>query len=293
MNNNVSASLKKFSLPAILILLGLALFVIGQNTEQPKGFVTATLLLTLSGVVMLIFSMGTNLAKVASIVGLVLGLGGIYIYYTVANDVITIDNAKAYDKEMDELIKQNLSDIKTAQIAFKDMNGTYAKDFDALKKFILEGKIKVAIKNGGVPNRPLTPEERAFIYGPKDNRALDFNMTEQEASKLAKSSNPPADLKGFVRDTILSSFYESSFGSESYRKRREKMGFPDFVVDSIFYIPGTGKKFTMTVMDSVEYNGVKIPTLMVEGIFVTKFKKEEKVYSFGSTNSPALSSNWD
>lgn len=293
MNNNVSASLKKFSLPAILILLGLALVIVGNNTDQPKDFMIAALLVTISGIIMLVFSMGTNIAKIALIIGAVLGLGGVYIYYKVADDVITIDRSKAYDKEMDELIKQNLSDIKTSQLAHKDVHGVYAKNFDELKKFILEGQIKVAIKNGGVPNRRLTPEERAIIYGANDKRALDYNMSETEATILAKSSTPPADLKGFVRDTILSSFYESSFGSESYKKRREKMGFPSFVVDSIFYIPGSRNMFKMTVFDTVEYNGIKIPTLLVEGVFVTKYKNEEKTYSFGSTSSPALSSNWD
>jgi hypothetical protein len=139
----------------------------------------------------------------------------------------------------------------------------------------------------------LTPEERAIIYGANDQRALDYNMTEQEALYLAKSANPPADLKGFVRDTILSSFYESAFGADSYQQRRLKMGFPDFNVDSIFYIPTTGSKFSMVITDSIEFQGIKVQGLMVEGKRKMKSKNEEVSYSFGSTSSPALSSNWD
>jgi hypothetical protein len=293
MNNNLSATLKKFSLPIIIVGLGLTMLIIGNNLNQPPKFMMASLFLVIAGLVMLFFSAGSNIAKVASIIGIVLGAAGLFIYYDLSNDIWSIDNARKMDREIDELVKQNLNDIKTSQIAYKELNGSYAKSFDELKSFINNGKIKVAIKNGGVPNRRLTPEERAIIYGAKDQRALDYNMTELEALFLSKSANPPADLKGFVRDTILSSFYESSFGAESYQQRRLKMGFPDFNVDSIFYIPSTGSKFSMVITDSIEFQGIKVQGLMVEGKRKMKSKNEEVFYSFGSTSSPALSSNWD
>lgn len=293
MNNNLSALLKKYSLPLIVVVLGMALLIIGQSTGQQSTFMMASFFLVISGLVMLYFSSGSNIAKIASILGIILGIGGAIIYGNLSNDIITIDNARKFDKELDELIKQNLNDIKTSQIAYKEIHGSYAKDFDILKDFIVNGKIKIAIKNGGVPNRKLTAEERAIIYGPKDQRALDYNMTEQEAIVLARSSNPPADLKGFVRDTIMSSFFESSFGSKPYIQRRAKMGFPDFVVDSIFYIPTTGIKFTMTVTDSIDYQGIKVQGLYVEGTRKMRSKNEDVTYSFGSTSSPALSTNWD
>lgn len=293
MNNNLSVTFKKFSLPVIIMALGLAMLALGSSLSQPPRFMMASLFLTIAGLVMLFFSAGSNITKFASIVGIVLGAAGLFIYYDLSNDILTIDSNRKMDKEIDELVKQNLNDIKTSQIAYKDVNGTYARSFDALKSFITDGKIKVAIKNGGVPNRRLTPEERALIYGAKDQRALDYNMTEQEAIALAKSSFPPSDLKGFVRDTMLSSFYESSFGGESYQQRRLKMGFPTFHVDSIFYVPSTRTKFNMIIADSVEFQGMKVQTLFVEGKRKMKSKNEEITYSFGSTNSPALSSNWD
>jgi hypothetical protein len=293
MNNSLSALLKKYSLPSIIVVLGLALLIIGQSTGQQSAFMMASFFLVISGVVMLYFSSGSNLVKIASILGIILGVGGAIIYFNISKEIITIDNARKFDKEIEELIKQNLTDIKTSQIAYKEIHGTYARDFETLKDFILNGKIKIAIKKGSVPNRKLTPDERAIIYGPKDQRALDYNMTEREAIILAKSSNPPADLKGFVRDTILSSFYESSFGSKPYLQRRAKMGFPEFVVDSIFYIPSTGTKFTMTITDSLDYQGVKTQGLYVEGKWKMRSKNEYVTYSFGSTTSPALSTSWD
>lgn len=293
MNNSFSASSKKTSLPIIITILGLALVIVGLTSKQNSMYLIATGLLALSGLVMLYYSIGSNIGKISVVLGGVLGALGLATFIFIGNDIMSIDNARKYDERMDVLVKQNLADIKTSQIAFKELNGTYAKDWNSLKDFIVNGQIKLAVKNGGVPNRRLTPEERAIVYGAGDKRALDYNMTEAEAIRLAKSSNPPDDLTGFVRDTMLTSFYESAFGAESYVSRRLKMGFPEFNVDSIFYVPNTGKQFALVVTDSVEYQGVKIQTLQVSGERTLKSTKKTVVYSIGSTSSPALSSSWD
>ncbi len=293
MNNNLSAIFSKISLPVIITALGLALIIIGQSAGQNDMFMISTGLLTLAGLVMLFFSVGSNIGKIAIVLGGILGIAGFFTFFYIGSDIVSIDNARKYDERMDELVKQNLTDIKSSQIAFKEVNGSYAKDWTSLKDFIVNGKIKIAVKNGGVPNRRLTPEERAIIYGAGDKRALDYNMTEAEAMVLAKSSNPPADLAGFVRDTILTSYYETTFGAASYISRRTKMGFPEFNVDSIFYVPNSGTQFTLTVTDSVEFQGVKVQALYVWGERIMKSTGKSVLYSIGSTSSPALSSNWD
>jgi hypothetical protein len=293
MNNNFSALTSKVSLPAIITVLGLALVIIGKSSGQNNMFMISTGFLTLAGLVMLFFSIGSNIGKAAIIIGGALGIAGFYTFFYIGNDIISIDNARKFDERMDELVKQNLTDIKTSQIAFREVNGSYARDWASLKDFIVNGKIKIAVKNGGVPNRRLTPEERAIIYGAADKRALDYNMTEAEAIILAKLPTPPADLVGFVRDTMLTSFFDSSFGASAYLSRRNKMGFPEFNVDSIFYVPNTGIQFMITVTDSVEFQGTKVQALLVSGERKLKSTGKTRVYSFGSTSSPALSSNWD
>lgn len=293
MNTNLTTLFKKYSAPIIFIFLGITLLGVGKANNQSSSFMIASALLLVAGFVMLFFSSGSKIVKIASVIGLVVGISSIGILYAVTDDVLTIKNSREYDEEIDELTKQNLMDIKAAQIAYKDANGTYAKTADELKNFVLNGKVKTVVKKGGIPSRRLTPEERAIIYGAGDNRALDYNMSEEEAVILSKSSNPPADLKEFVRDTLSESFFTKTFESKSYLSRRKKMGFPDFNADSIFYIPDSGIKFKMTVKDSVEYQGAKIQTLLVEGTRKMKSKDAETLYSFGSTSSPALSSNWD
>ncbi len=293
MNNSFSAFSSKISLPLIMSILGLALVIVGMLNNQNNMYLIATSLFTVAGLIMLFFSIGSNIGKLSILIGGVLGILGLATFIYIGSDILSIDSARKYDERMDELVKQNLTDIKTSQITFKEANGTYAKDWNKLKDFIQNGKIKIAVKNGGVPNRRLTPEERAIIYGAADKRALDYNMTEAEAIILASSANPPADLREFVRDTILTSFFESSFGSKPYLDRREKMGFPDFNVDSIFYVPNTGVQFSLKVTDSIDYQGIKVQGLYVEGERQLKSTKKTVMYSFGSTSSPALSSNWD
>lgn len=293
MNNSFSAFSSKISLPLIMSILGLALVIVGMLNNQNNMYLIATSLFTVAGLIMLFFSIGSNIGKLSIVIGGVLGILGLVTFIYIGSDIWSIDSARKYDERMDELVKQNLTDIKTSQIAFKEANGTYAKDWNKLKDFIQNGKIKIAVKNGGVPNRRLTTEERAIIYGAADKRALDYNMTEAEAIILASSANPPADLREFVRDTILASFYESSFGSKPYLDRRTKMGFPDFNVDSLFYVPNTGIQFSLTVTDSIDYQGIKVQGLYVQGERQLKATKKTVMYSFGSTSSPALSSNWD
>jgi hypothetical protein len=293
MNNSFSTFTSKISLPLIITVLGLALVIIGTSTNQNNMYLIATGLLTVAGLVMLFFSIGSNVGRFSVIIGGLLGIAGLVTFIYVGNDIVSIDNARKFDESMDELTKQNLTDIKTCQLAYKEVNGSYAKDWDTLKDFILNGNVKIPVKNGGVPNRRLTPEERAIIYGAGDKRPLDYNMTEEEAIVLSRSSRKPADLKKFVRDTILTPFFETSFGKPEYISRRSKMGFPEFNVDSLFYIPRTGVKFNLVVTDSVEYQGVKIQALMVEGERTKKSDKTVVVYSFGSTSSPALSFSWD
>jgi hypothetical protein len=294
MNNEFSSAFKKISMPALVISVAIAFLIIGLRENQSSFFKITGVFLLLAGIIALFLSVSSKIAKIAVVIGGVLGIASVFIYSVLFLDIYrTFDNRNT-DEEIDELIKQNLNDIKTTQIAFKEVNGRYASDFDELKEFIINGKVKFVSKMGGVPARRITPEERAIIYGPGDRRPLDYNMTEEEALKLSKSANPPSDLSGFVRDTILKSFYNENFGTENYIKRRSKMGFPDFNVDSIFVIPRSGNAFTMEIKDSVEFQSTIIQGIEVKGERkLLSFRDSTAVYSFGSLISPALSTNWD
>jgi len=291
--NSLSVLFKKYSIPVILLVIGLALIILGVSNNQGSDWMMASSLLAISGVLSIIYVSGIIPGKISLFIGIPVALVAVYVLYQMGSEVVAEENKKIKKEEITNLMKQNLNDIKAAQIAYRDKYGKYASDWNKLIHFIKSGTIKEVVKEGGVPNRRLTPEERAIIYGPKDNRALDYNMTELEAYALAKSETPPADLTGFVRDTVEVSYFERTFKNTSYVDRRKRMGFPEFNADSLVYIPTTSDMYSLKTMDSLEYQGSKVPVIEVMGIHPIEYKGKRDTLMFGSLTSPNLSANWD
>lgn len=291
--NSLSVLFKKYSIPVILLVIGLALIILGVSNNQGSDWMMASSLLAISGVLSIIYVSGIIPGKISLFIGIPVALVAVYVLYQMGSEVVAEENKKIKKEEITNLMKQNLNDIKAAQIAYRDKYGKYASDWNKLIHFIKSGTIKEVVKEGGVPNRRLTPEERAIIYGPKDNRALDYNMTELEAYALAKSETPPADLTGFVRDTVEVSYFERTFKNTSYVDRRKRMGFPEFNADSLVYIPTTSDVYSLKTMDSLEYQGSKVPVIEVMGIHPVEYKGKRDTLMFGSLTSPNLSANWD
>lgn len=290
---SLSVLFRKYSIPAILLIGGIVLLAFGFTNNQTTGWMVASSLLAVSGLLAIIYISGVIPGKVSLYIGIPVVLIAAFVIYQMGSEVVAEENKKKLKDEITNLMKQNLNDIKTAQIAYKDKYGKYASDWNKLVYFINNGTIQEVNKIGGVPNRRLTTDERAILYGPKDNRALDYNMTELEALRLARSENPPADLKGFVRDTMEVSFFERTFKNESYIERRIRMGFPSFNPDSLIYIPTTSEMYSLKTLDSLEYQGAKVPVIQVIGIHPIEFKGKRDTLMFGSLTSPNLSGNWD
>ncbi len=105
-----------------------------------------------------------------------------------------------FKKQMDyryEKVKQNLIDIRTAEVAYKQVNGKYADNFDALIDFIKHDSIPMVRAINSIPDS-----------------LLEAGMTEQEAIK-----------KGIIiRDTVKIAVVDTLFSK-------------DFVADSLRYIP--------------------------------------------------------
>lgn len=291
--NALSVLFRRYSIPVILLVIGIALIGFGISTNQSKDWMLASGLLAVSGILSIVYISGLVPSKIGLIIGLPVALIAVYVLYQMGSDVVDEENRRIQYEAVKDQMKQDLNDIKTAQLAYKEKYGKYAGEWKDLVTFINSGTVKEVIKEGGVPNRRLTSDERAIIYGAKDNRALDYNMTELEAWILSKSSNAPAELKGFVRDTIEVSFFDRTFKNKSYVDRRIRMGFPKFNADSLVYIPSTSTFFTLQVLDSFDYQGAKIPVIQVKGIHPMEYKGKRDTLMFGSLNSPNLSSNWD
>ncbi|MDD2474776.1 MAG: hypothetical protein PHI32_02580 [Dysgonamonadaceae bacterium] len=129
----------------------------------------------------------------------------------------------------DEAVKQRLIDIRTAQVAFREINGAYTASLDSLVDFVKNGKVALLQKHGD-----LTEEQ------------MDAGMTEAKAMKIINDGNVATIKKEglwdeannrpqLARDSIFVSVVENRF-----QNRRR------FVADSLRYVPyGNGAQFQM------------------------------------------------
>jgi hypothetical protein len=163
-------------------------------------------------------------------------------------------------------------------------------------KFINTGTVNTVVAEGEKPSRRITEAERNYIY--KDSRAIDNNMSDQEAYILSKSKICPDDLKGFKRDTIKVSFLKTTFTENiSYIKERRENGFGKFSVDNLKYIPYTKNKSEWKIKTDRVVVGIdSVSTLRIEGIIpftkIVGSNKKETVY-IGKLEMNDLSGSWE
>ncbi|WP_018339614.1 MULTISPECIES: hypothetical protein [Butyricimonas] len=136
------------------------------------------------------------------IIQIVLAIAAIYLGYLCYESVQNPIQFQKLKKQRYDRIIQRLKDIRTAQVAYKDIHGVYTSSFDTLISFVKYDSLKTVRSIG-----ELTDDQ------------LDQGMTEQEALK-----------KGLIiRDTIRVSALEQLFGK-------------DYPIDEIRYVPFTKRK---------------------------------------------------
>jgi len=294
-NGNASLIMKKLSVPVLFLILGILLIIAGINQKQDNMFMASSVLMFLGSVLSFLYSWGNLKSRVLNIIGVVAGviaMGTLYLSWKSVNDTATY-NAN-YNLCRSKAI-QNLTDIRYAQKAYAEANGTYAKDWETLVEFVKNGTVPYVVAEGNVPARLITTEERDYLYS--DNRAIDNNMSENEAYRLAKSPICPEDLKGFRRDTIQVSLIETKFKNKAYTDSRTVAGFGKFYADSLPYIPFTGgkKMWKLEVKDSVKVGEDYFPAINVSGVIpFAKIQgtKAEPLF-FGKITTNETAGSWE
>jgi hypothetical protein len=291
MTNNFSILLKKYSVPALFLIVGMVLLGVGLSTGQGTTFMMASVLMLASGILSFLYSSGKLKSGVVAILGVLAGTAAVFTIYMSQDTVSDTLKEQARDKYSYEISKQNLTDIRYVQKEYFKVHGVYLKTWEEFVDFVKNGTIPFVVAEGTVPARRIKSEERDYLY--HDNRAVDKNMTEDEAVLLSRwKENPHAEwFVGFKRDTTQMSIMNSKFGTKSYKLNREKAGFYKFVADSLPIIPFTDKQWTLEAKDSVDVGAeFKIATLKVSG--KSPFGKKEIMY-FGSLNSGDLTGSWE
>lgn len=303
MKGNVSVLVNKFAIPAVLLVLGLFMLIVGVKNGQGAMFMLASVMMLLAGVLSILYSTG----KLKG--GISFGLGGItgvaalvtlFFAFRSCKDTQIHDENYSYCKS---LAIQNLMDVREVQKIYKEQNGKYAANWDELESFLENGTVIYVKSTGTVPARSVTPEERDYLaqFGLyKKGQAIDYNMTERDAYFLAKSTNPAIDLRGFERDTQNVSLLRTRFTeNRAYGETREMSGFPKFSVDSLKFIPYTNAKdmWKLETMDSVKFGDAIIPTIKVSGSIPFseiegKDDNKEEIY-FGNLLTNSLAGSWE
>lgn len=293
MTNNFSVLFKKYSVPVLLLILGLTLLIVGVTKSQGSTFMLSSLLMFVAGGLSLLYSSGKMKTTFLVIFGILAGIAGIVVLSISWNEVSSEIKSQNRIELSDKTAKQNLQDIIYIQKQYQERNGIYAGTWDEMTQFVKNGKVDYVFSEGSVPSRKYKKEERAFLYG--DGRAIDVNMTELEAYRLSKWKDNPyaADFKNFRRDTTQVSLLTSKFKSKSYLAARKLSGLGKFYPDSLRFIPFTkGKReWNMETRDSLDVgDGQTAPAIKVNGVL--PFTKEKM--SFGSLIKPnELSGSWE
>jgi hypothetical protein len=293
---NISVILKRYSVPAIFLVLGIMIMTIAFKGNQTMEFKLSGVLILVGSIISLLSSSSLINALTAKIIGGVsLVTSGILLFYSYQSVGETMEYQANYKSCKAQSIR-NLSDIRTAQKAYYENYNTFAGSWDELVSFINTGTVSTVVAEGEKPSRRITEAERNFLY--KDTRAIDNNMNDIEAYRLSISNICPDDLKGFKRDTIKVSFLKTTFTENiSYIKERRENGFGKFNVEDLKYIPNTNKKSTWKITTNKVVVGVdSVSTLRIEGVIpftkIVGSKNKETVY-IGKLEMNDLSGSWE
>ena len=149
-----------------------------------------------------------------------------------------------FNKEKDQrkdVAVQRLKDIRTLEVAFTGVNGRYTADIDSLINFYNTGKMDIIMQVGSnddslAMENTKRVKDRAFLKLSKEEQNARLMELYRQGQKLVFSISTPIAVK----DTLFN-------------------GRPDFCVDSLKYIPFSGKQ--PIEMDAIvkTVSGVQVP----------------------------------
>lgn len=299
MTGSFSVLIKKYSVPIILFVIAIGMLIFGISNNQDSLFMISSVLMFAAAGISILYSSGMFKPMLALLIGLASGLVAAIVLYISYAEVSATNQYKQNYEKCKLLALQNLEDIRYVQKVYAEQNeGRYLKNWDDFTDFVRNGKINIVEAQGVVPNRKIDEVERNYLYG--DNRAIDVNMTEEEAYRLSKWKEGPkwqAEFSNFKRDTIPQSLMEVKFMSRSYRENRDKLGFYAFNPDSLPIIPFTKKQWKIETRDSVLVKDVKKPAIRVSGkIPFAKIQSQDnnsEEMFFGDLNTGELDGSWE
>jgi len=221
---NAFKSVGKYWFPALCLIAGIVF--LSKSGGQTTYFLLGAVGVFLVGVLSLLLILDVINRKILIALTALFVVGsGAYGYFTVDSIDTTIK-----DMEMKKLVKsqtiQGLKDLRTAQLAYEEVNGSFTESLDELVRFVKSGKIPTIKKIGAIPDS----------IGTEAN-ARELGLIQRMPAGM---SDEQAKAQGLIiRDTIMVPVLASEFNTEIELKKRK---FP-FDVDKMVYAPKSGEKW--------------------------------------------------
>ena len=149
-----------------------------------------------------------------------------------------------FNKEKDQrkdVAVQRLKDIRTLEVAYKGVNNRYTADLDSLINFYNTGKMDIIMQVGSnddslAMENTKRVKDRAFLKLSKEEQNARLMELYRQGQKLVFSISTPIAVK----DTLFNNR-------------------PDFCIDSLKYIPFSGKQLIETDAIVKTVSGVQVP----------------------------------
>ena len=148
-----------------------------------------------------------------------------------------------FNKERDSrkaVAVQRLQDIRTLQVAYKSVTGKFNSSVDSLKQFYENGQMEIVMQIGSMDDSLAVMNTEAIKKANKKLKPEQLTQKLQEAYAAGKKVVFSTVTKVPVRDTL-------------FRNR------PDFCIDSLKYIPFSGKEPIQMESAIKMVSGVPVP----------------------------------
>ncbi|MBP5625576.1 MAG: hypothetical protein J6W98_01510 [Bacteroidales bacterium] len=161
----------------------------------------------------------------------------IYWLYSSIMQPVNFNNEKA---SRQEVAVQRLKDIRTLQVAYKSVNGKFNSSIDSLKQFYENGEMEIVMQIGSLDDSLAVANTEAIKKANRNLKGDQMIAKLQEAAAAGQSVVFSTITKMPVRDTLF-------------------RGRTDFCVDSLKYIPFSGKQPIEMESTVKMVSGVPVP----------------------------------
>ena len=174
------------------------------------------------------------------LIEILLALAAVGCVYGIYRSIMKPVNFNKEKARRQEVAVQRLKDIRTLEVAYKGVNGRYTADLDSLINFYNTGKMDIIMQVGSKDDSLAWENtervKKAFKKLSKDELNQKFMELYRQGEKLVFSISTPIAVK----DTLFNNR-------------------PDFFVDSLKYIPFSGKQLVETDAIVKTVSGVQVP----------------------------------